>query len=73
MRASPGLLLPVEHKYLGNEAYNFGVALHRCELYREASSVLELACRELGAWCAGEETEEVRGEGRGEEREEGLH
>ena len=63
MRASPGLLSAVEHKYLGNAAYNCGLALHRCELYREASSVLELACRELGAWCAGEETaeEEVRG------------
>ena len=50
-KAPSGLLPSAEHKWLGNNAYNLGLALFRSELYREAASVLELACRELSVWC----------------------
>lgn len=56
-RASEGLLPCTEHKWLGNNAYNLGLALFRSELFSEASRVLELACDELVKWC-----DEGRGE-----------
>ena len=56
-KASDGILPCTERKWLGNNAYNLGLALFRSDLFSEASQVLELACDELVRWC---------GEGRGE-------
>lgn len=49
--ASKGVLDTVEHRWLGNNGYNLGLALFRMDLMEEACDVLNLGCEELRMWC----------------------
>lgn len=58
--ASQDVLKDNEHRWLGNSAYNLGLALFRADLVNEACGVLQLACAELRVWCEAGQRESER-------------
>ena len=50
--AAPPTLPIIEHRWVGIDAYNIGVALHQQEMNNQAVLVLQCACEDLALWCS---------------------